>query len=251
MSADQNTSPFDRYVPVFANPFSEHNYVDTRPGSPVIFDTDPVLHPETAHTRLDSPASPLVSVSRSVASEDGHDIVPPDQSVNKSYVSLPGNAVAKRPRRRYDEIERIYQCSWSGCTKRYGTLNHLNAHIVMRRHGNERTPDGEIHGSFYEHGDCNRLIVGHLRQNSRSLGNSRARLRKMNRNAWRGLNGLMLCAQSQLFSIPRNLMSGSPSPCLMGRDTIFTILESPLLRWTTSLPVAKRRRDIRSAQRVP
>lgn len=27
-----------------------------------------------------------------------------------SFVSLPGNAVKKRPRRRYDEIERLYQC---------------------------------------------------------------------------------------------------------------------------------------------
>lgn len=27
-----------------------------------------------------------------------------------SFVSLPGNAVRKRPRRRYDEIERLYQC---------------------------------------------------------------------------------------------------------------------------------------------
>ncbi|KAI0251807.1 hypothetical protein BJV78DRAFT_1114471, partial [Lactifluus subvellereus] len=57
-----------------------------------------------------------------------------------SFVSLPGNAVRKRPRRRYDEIERLYHCSWTGCTKSYGTLNHLNAHIVMQRHGNKRTP---------------------------------------------------------------------------------------------------------------
>ena len=27
-----------------------------------------------------------------------------------SFVSLPGNAVKKRPRRRYDEIDRLYQC---------------------------------------------------------------------------------------------------------------------------------------------
>ncbi|KAI0046203.1 hypothetical protein FA95DRAFT_1452286, partial [Auriscalpium vulgare] len=57
-----------------------------------------------------------------------------------SFVSLPGNAVKKRPRRRYDEIERLYDCAWPGCTKSYGTLNHLNAHIVMQRHGGKRTP---------------------------------------------------------------------------------------------------------------
>jgi transcription factor CON7 len=27
-----------------------------------------------------------------------------------SFVALPGNAVKKRPRRRYDEIERLYRC---------------------------------------------------------------------------------------------------------------------------------------------
>ncbi|KAI0064010.1 hypothetical protein BV25DRAFT_1801188, partial [Artomyces pyxidatus] len=57
-----------------------------------------------------------------------------------SFVALPGNAVKKRPRRRYDEIERLYHCAYPNCTKAYGTLNHLNAHIVMQRHGPKRTP---------------------------------------------------------------------------------------------------------------
>jgi hypothetical protein len=86
-----------------------------------------------------------------VVSDEEQDVVPHDASASKTYsfVSLPGNAVRKRPRRRYDEIERLYHCSWSGCTKSYGTLNHLNAHIVMQRHGSKRTPAGEIHGIFY------------------------------------------------------------------------------------------------------
>jgi hypothetical protein len=83
-----------------------------------------------------------------VIPEEEHDASSSDPSVSKTYsfVSLPGNAVRKRPRRRYDEIERLYHCSWSGCTKAYGTLNHLNAHIAMARHGSKRTPAGEIHG---------------------------------------------------------------------------------------------------------
>ena len=59
-----------------------------------------------------------------------------------SFVSLPGNAVKKRPRRRYDEIERLYQCSWPDCNKAYGTLNHLNAHVTMQKHGQKRSPNG-------------------------------------------------------------------------------------------------------------
>ncbi|KAH8104141.1 hypothetical protein BXZ70DRAFT_905239 [Cristinia sonorae] len=57
-----------------------------------------------------------------------------------SFVSLPGNAVKKRPRRRYDEIERLYQCNFPNCTKAYGTLNHLNAHVTMQKHGTKRSP---------------------------------------------------------------------------------------------------------------
>ncbi|KAG2343970.1 hypothetical protein BDR05DRAFT_962259 [Suillus weaverae] len=58
-----------------------------------------------------------------------------------SFVALPGNAVKKRPRRRYDEIERLYQCSWPSCSKAYGTLNHLNAHVTMQKHGVKRSPN--------------------------------------------------------------------------------------------------------------
>lgn len=58
-----------------------------------------------------------------------------------SFVPLPGAQTQKRPRRRYDEIERIYQCGWNGCEKAYGTLNHLNAHVFMQGHGEKRTPD--------------------------------------------------------------------------------------------------------------
>ncbi|KAJ7180698.1 hypothetical protein C8R46DRAFT_1070291 [Mycena filopes] len=67
----------------------------------------------------------------------------PDPSNKKTYsfVALPGNAVRKRPRRRYDEIERLYHCSWPECNKAYGTLNHLNAHVQMQKHGAKRSPN--------------------------------------------------------------------------------------------------------------
>ncbi|ORZ17728.1 hypothetical protein BCR42DRAFT_325942 [Absidia repens] len=59
---------------------------------------------------------------------------------NYSFVSIPGANQRKRPRRRYDEIERLYHCTWPGCTKSYGTLNHLNAHVSMQKHGEKRHP---------------------------------------------------------------------------------------------------------------
>lgn len=59
-----------------------------------------------------------------------------------SFVPIPGAQQHKRPRRRYEEIERMYKCGWNGCEKAYGTLNHLNAHVTMQAHGNKRTPEG-------------------------------------------------------------------------------------------------------------
>ncbi|KAI1002927.1 hypothetical protein K3495_g5277 [Podosphaera aphanis] len=58
-----------------------------------------------------------------------------------SFVPIPGSQQHKRPRRRYEEIERMYKCGYNGCEKAYGTLNHLNAHVTMQSHGQKRTPD--------------------------------------------------------------------------------------------------------------
>jgi hypothetical protein len=61
-----------------------------------------------------------------------------------SFVPIPGAQQHKRPRRRYEEIERMYKCGWNGCEKAYGTLNHLNAHVTMQSHGQKRTPEGKF-----------------------------------------------------------------------------------------------------------
>jgi transcription factor CON7 len=71
----------------------------------------------------------------------------PDQKVY-SFVPIPGAQQHKRPRRRYEEIERMYKCGWQGCEKAYGTLNHLNAHVTMQSHGQKRTPEGTTHRLF-------------------------------------------------------------------------------------------------------
>jgi hypothetical protein len=55
-----------------------------------------------------------------------------------------GPSVKKRPRRRFDQIERLYPCRWDGCDKAYGTLNHLNAHVSMQKHGQKRKPEGQF-----------------------------------------------------------------------------------------------------------
>lgn len=59
-----------------------------------------------------------------------------------TFVPIGGPVPKKRPRRRFDEIERLYRCGWGGCEKSYGTLNHLNAHVAMQQHGEKRLPSG-------------------------------------------------------------------------------------------------------------
>lgn len=47
----------------------------------------------------------------------------------------------KRPRRKANEMERLYACNYKNCKNSYGTLNHLNAHITFKRHGPKRKPE--------------------------------------------------------------------------------------------------------------
>ncbi|KAK1835131.1 putative transcriptional regulator [Podospora conica] len=74
--------------------------------------------------------------------------VPPASRPNQvySFVPIPGAQQTKRPRRRWEDIERMYMCNHplpggGNCQKAYGTLNHLNAHVQMQHHGPKRTPE--------------------------------------------------------------------------------------------------------------
>jgi hypothetical protein len=75
-AGDKNPSPVERNPPGFANPFSDHNFADTRPRLSGIVGGDPLLHSETVHTRLQPPTSSLVPISRPVVPEEELDIVP-------------------------------------------------------------------------------------------------------------------------------------------------------------------------------
>jgi hypothetical protein len=56
------------------------------------------------------PSAPLASHPGDPLSSFGSGS--PDASRTYSFVPLPGNSVKKRPRRRYDEIERLYRCDF-------------------------------------------------------------------------------------------------------------------------------------------
>ncbi|KAK7443461.1 hypothetical protein VKT23_015634 [Stygiomarasmius scandens] len=108
-------------------------------------DTDP-RHFVCSYCR--SPAASIytrhhedASAAANDVSADPRSLTDPYNSKTYSFIALPGNTVQKRPRRRYNELERLYQCSWPDCTKTYATLNHLNAHVTMQKHGPKRSPD--------------------------------------------------------------------------------------------------------------
>ncbi|KAF5346337.1 hypothetical protein D9758_011502 [Tetrapyrgos nigripes] len=121
--------------------------------SSIYYPSSPSLLPYSSNFAIDNnnaytdsygPSPPGTAISTSSNSADASSTdarSPTNNSKTYSFVALPGNAVKKRPRRRYDEIERLYQCSWPDCTKAYGTLNHLNAHVTMQKHGQKRSPN--------------------------------------------------------------------------------------------------------------
>lgn len=61
------------------------------------------------------------------------ELVPNQYSHIVAYSSL--GQKNRRFRRRYHQIHRKYICPHEQCTKSYGSLNHLNTHIVTKKHG--------------------------------------------------------------------------------------------------------------------
>ncbi|KAJ5646614.1 hypothetical protein N7490_002986 [Penicillium lividum] len=86
-------------------------------------------------------ASHQTSEQLQLVREQTHRLSEPFNAPNTtiySFISIAGNPQQKRPRRRHDEVDRIYKCDQSGCKKAYGTLNHLNTHLTAQSHGAKR-----------------------------------------------------------------------------------------------------------------
>lgn len=62
------------------------------------------------------------------------------------------NKRGRRFRRRYNQILRKYNCSYPGCSKSYGSLNHLNTHIVTKKHGQRKSKaDFQVNEDSHQH----------------------------------------------------------------------------------------------------
>ncbi len=108
-------------------------------GMPSVFGSYPAPMPHGSPTDLsvrrhsDAPAARRDSETLTTLSSGGQ---------HTQFSSHIGPTPKKRPRRKFDQIERLYLCGFEGCEKSYGTLNHLNAHVSMQKHGIKRRPEG-------------------------------------------------------------------------------------------------------------
>jgi len=133
IAAPSPTYAYPQHSPYAANPDMTHSYSHPPPGMYA-----PQRPDWAGYGQHGAPITPGHHVyAQSAAS------APPQARPNQvySFVPIPAAQQHKRPRRRYEEIERMYKCGWNGCEKAYGTLNHLNAHVTMQSHGQKRTPE--------------------------------------------------------------------------------------------------------------
>lgn len=96
-----------------------------------------LTHPSLYHTAGSNGGPP--GFDRGFGAHHPH--LPQHHHTTYNFIPLPSHP-KKRPRRRFEEIERLYNCNYPGCNKAYGTLNHLNAHVSMQKHGPKRLPAG-------------------------------------------------------------------------------------------------------------
>ncbi|KAM3514507.1 hypothetical protein MY11210_001850 [Beauveria gryllotalpidicola] len=129
------TYPYAQHSPYAPNPDMAHSY--SHPNSNMYAQPRPEWGGYTAQH-----AAPPLTPGHQVYGQSPAS-APQQQRPSQvySFVPIPGAQQHKRPRRRYEEIERMYKCGWNGCEKAYGTLNHLNAHVTMQSHGQKRTPE--------------------------------------------------------------------------------------------------------------
>ncbi|CEJ90602.1 Putative Transcriptional regulator [[Torrubiella] hemipterigena] len=132
IAAPSPTYPYGQHSPYAPNPDMSHGYPHPSGGM--------YGQPRPEWGAYGQHGPPMTPGGHPVYAQGGQ---PPQQRPSQvySFVPIPGAQQHKRPRRRYEEIERMYKCGFQGCEKAYGTLNHLNAHVTMQSHGQKRTPE--------------------------------------------------------------------------------------------------------------
>ena len=134
-------SPLNLHYPVSSRPaYAVHSRTDNN-ASTTDYQSqqthdDAFSDPSNNSPRPSAGSTGAVDSNVHVRSLSPHSSVSPDTSTQPLSKD-------KNPSSPPNKIERLYHCSWPDCTKAYGTLNHLNAHVVMQKHGPKRLPSGE------------------------------------------------------------------------------------------------------------
>lgn len=89
----------------------------------------------TQYTQQAYPSTNASGAVRFLYSGNSASAVPASTSKQDLHTHVPPEKKSRRFRRRYNQIVRKYPCSFPGCLKSYGSLNHLNTHIVTKKHG--------------------------------------------------------------------------------------------------------------------
>lgn len=110
-----NSLNYSTGIPGYTGNFNYTNY--TNPGAIINGSSNYSMHPPHQYSHLNH-------IHHSNSTMNGKQIIP--------------QVSRKRKRRKYCEINRIYKCEHPGCDKAYGTLNHLNFHIQLQKHGPKR-----------------------------------------------------------------------------------------------------------------
>lgn len=117
----------------------------------------------------------------------------------------------RRKRKKAFEVERHYKCNYPFCDKAYGTLNHLNTHILIQKHGKKRLPQ-EFSQLRKQLRKRKRESLKAMKLQSQLLNQGLGYGDNQNRSNHRG--SPFSSATSSL--IPNSASSASSSPTLLG-----------------------------------
>lgn len=138
---------------------------------------------------------------------------PKSEEVNESGKNTNSSSYTRcrRKRKKAFEVERHYKCNYPFCDKAYGTLNHLNTHILIQKHGKKRLPQ-EFSQLRKQLRKRKRESLKAMKLQSQLLNQGLGYGDNQNRSNHRG--SPFSSATSSL--IPNSASSASSSPTLLG-----------------------------------
>ena len=125
---------------VSSTPVISYNTLQTSSTLPTLSISEPPTTSTTPENNALALASSQAIVDRGNSVAEGGRQSDDDDDIDDGEFAGAVEGRKRRHRRRYDEVVRLYQCNYRSCTKSYGTLNHLNHHIVLQSHGLKRFP---------------------------------------------------------------------------------------------------------------